>query len=50
MHELFDTIKLIYNADVPDIVDIGKWQPYSKWTDINQLNLQREFLYDTKII
>lgn len=33
--------------DKPDVVNIGQWSPYEDWVDTEQLQLQKEFLFDT---
>ena len=37
------------NIKLPDVVDIGKWIPYTEWADADQIRLQKEFLFDTGI-
>lgn len=33
--------------ELPDVVDIGRWSPYASWANESQIDLQKEFLFDT---
>ena len=35
------------NTDRPDVVNIGQWSPYEEWVDTEQLQIQKEFLFNT---
>lgn len=47
MNNLFSTLNLVNR--IPDVVDIGRWQPYNDWTSDEQISLQKEFLFNTGI-
>ena len=40
---------LFADKQLPDVVDIGQWSPYTQWANPDQISLQKQFLFDTGV-